>query len=944
MSTTQAYSTNIYQLVRRIAKWILIVTLSLPGIGYSAQNQLSLATPKDRLTTLLAILKVDPSFMDRRGSHSQHPYQALLQANKMLQDLQSTYPDMDFSHVTSKDVFRQIKAWGPSPIQNLRYDPEKISYVQNHMIRQYEYIHRKLMLLTSPDGTSVNPMLGLNHQEAIPILKQLATIAEGLLSEDQASSHMISFFLSLSVVNTYRRPVPQWFDHHDRVRTPNTLSWPSANEFTEHILAMEPHELNEYIVDTLPHHTIPDIRKHISAQHLESFDRIVSELDETHLQPLNEYFQLQPSNSESDSTEVNLHIEEVPPIIALLRGVYGGDCSMESVLHYVLLPNTKTFFIHREARAAPIGYILLVEAEVNGNTQPIFITANGNAATSAEFRSAALAINQAYGNTNTAYVTKSSLVTNTENAKVGFWSKQIGSRIDSRLIDTPPPGWDYIDEYSTNLYARSRYYNWRDLISQTYAISLSEKEKALNVQIDQEVVSKYLLASRQASQQIQSKEGLFQALVGDDYFIDIAELAVTEPSNIVLSLHGQSEDQKREIDELNQLGLRFERTLLKEIRTILPKPNTPSRGRLSFYGHHHEPNLELQNAMIAHALGHNRVQPEHFELQYQHVPQIEFTNHDGWLNQHIMRERPDDQIPAPAAGFGGRLPEQVSHPDQLNPNEFLATMNENETDPKVSEALSRFFAKPQDPALVLRDHALTALKKISSFELDPFRFLEIIPKTDQAAILSLIHATKRFDVFTEDFVKSNLQSLYDQLLHQVRSMQDSIKTPFKMKKYAELIAAITFIPMNQIKRHFIWSGDYLRGRSAADRPNFIRIVSSLVNNPKIALFTGPLRQANLRRLTISAGTSTPWYNEAIEYVTNNTPWLPEDNDLILKLVQDPEFEPDYQKARQIYEEFPTNNQSIPFDKHSLGEMILPSSKSSSPKLQLKCYSTFIPRK
>ena len=139
MSTTQAYSTNIYQLVRRIAKWILIVTLSLPGIGYSAQNQLSLATPKDRLTTLLAILKVDPSFMDRRGSHSQHPYQALLQANKMLQDLQSTYPDMDFSHVTSKDVFRQIKAWGPSPIQNLRYDPEKISYVQNHMIRQYEF-------------------------------------------------------------------------------------------------------------------------------------------------------------------------------------------------------------------------------------------------------------------------------------------------------------------------------------------------------------------------------------------------------------------------------------------------------------------------------------------------------------------------------------------------------------------------------------------------------------------------------------------------------------------------------------------------------------------------------------------------------------------------------------------------------------------------------------
>ncbi len=88
---------------------------------------------------------------------------------------------------------------------------------------------------------------------------------------------------------------------------------------------------------------------------------------------------LKPVNEEAVSEVRSLGIERLPHALSLLRGCYGGDCSINSVPFYGLLKEARTYFIRSggDPDSTPIGYAISVLVDVGGKKVPYIITING---------------------------------------------------------------------------------------------------------------------------------------------------------------------------------------------------------------------------------------------------------------------------------------------------------------------------------------------------------------------------------------------------------------------------------------------------------------------------------------------------------------------------------------------------------------------------------------
>ena len=92
-----------------------------------------------------------------------------------------------------------------------------------------------------------------------------------------------------------------------------------------------------------------------------------------------------------------LYLEEVPPLVALFRAEWTGDCSRTSVPTYVLSPAVKVYYIRKfdDFETRPVGYVLVLNVKLNGKTLPYVLTTNGNLS-AAEVRGLTLSLAKLY--------------------------------------------------------------------------------------------------------------------------------------------------------------------------------------------------------------------------------------------------------------------------------------------------------------------------------------------------------------------------------------------------------------------------------------------------------------------------------------------------------------------------------------------------------------------
>lgn len=78
-----------------------------------------------------------------------------------------------------------------------------------------------------------------------------------------------------------------------------------------------------------------------------------------------------------------LYLQEVPPILAYLRGLIGGDCSSEYSPGYSNSPNERTFFII-DPKGEPKGYVSVTKTILNGKPNLYIHTISGKRLTAAD--------------------------------------------------------------------------------------------------------------------------------------------------------------------------------------------------------------------------------------------------------------------------------------------------------------------------------------------------------------------------------------------------------------------------------------------------------------------------------------------------------------------------------------------------------------------------------
>lgn len=81
----------------------------------------------------------------------------------------------------------------------------------------------------------------------------------------------------------------------------------------------------------------------------------------------------------TDGPTTVMRLEEIPALVAIIRGTVGYDCSLSAVPYYPLHKNVRVFWVYTSERlhGDPDGYLLLAELKVNGRTVPYVITVNG---------------------------------------------------------------------------------------------------------------------------------------------------------------------------------------------------------------------------------------------------------------------------------------------------------------------------------------------------------------------------------------------------------------------------------------------------------------------------------------------------------------------------------------------------------------------------------------
>lgn len=183
--------------------------------------------------------------------------------------------------------------------------------------------------------------------------------------------------------------------------------------------------------------------------------------------------------------ERTLSTESLPAWVSLVRGCYGGDCSILSVPYYSLVKGAKVHFIRKgnDLSEQPVGYAFSVPVMVDGKIVPYILTVNGVTLTKVDVEMAVRLIAEDFQakevvlpdfhirHGSDTWDSNLALV-NTDASREGMTSKP------NRKVNVAfPAGWGIVDAYMRDHQAsgyRNYYYGPR--IQRAYLNSLTSRD------------------------------------------------------------------------------------------------------------------------------------------------------------------------------------------------------------------------------------------------------------------------------------------------------------------------------------------------------------------------------------------------------------------------------------------------------------------------------------
>ncbi len=159
------------------------------------------------------------------------------------------------------------------------------------------------------------------------------------------------------------------------------------------------------------------------------------------------------SGDEGTQSLRGISIERVPPLAGIVRGCFGGDCSMTTVPHYPLVKGTWVYWIRKSENLEgnPDGYALVTTIEHQGKKIPYIITTNGSGLGETDIRAVKHLVAKDFKSPvvfthNFEAGTRN--IVNTDAMRRGLKPEGKSKQVTVEM----PPGWKEVDRLSSEYY------------------------------------------------------------------------------------------------------------------------------------------------------------------------------------------------------------------------------------------------------------------------------------------------------------------------------------------------------------------------------------------------------------------------------------------------------------------------------------------------------------
>ncbi|MGE4232057.1 MAG: formylglycine-generating enzyme family protein [Bacteriovoracia bacterium] len=232
--------------------------------------------------------------------------------------------------------------------------------------------------------------------------------------------------------------------------------------------------------------------------------------------------QKQSGDSSRVATQRQLSLEEIPAPVSLFRGCFGGDCSILSVPNYVLVKDTKVYWIRKgsDFSKKPDGYVFVAKAQVDGKSYPYIVTVNGATLTATDVGAVIKLVASDWNAERVVLpdLKKSPYLVNTQTIRDGMGLKS-GRPVRVEL----PSGWNVVEKHTSQNSRQYQNYYAGEQLQEGY---LAPVERSQNVVTHPEVLG-------YAPTQMEKISKLDRALLGAQSLMHDPNLNVTKREEIL---------------------------------------------------------------------------------------------------------------------------------------------------------------------------------------------------------------------------------------------------------------------------------------------------------------------------------------------------------------------------------------------------------------------------
>jgi len=238
--------------------------------------------------------------------------------------------------------------------------------------------------------------------------------------------------------------------------------------------------IDNYYNDLYRHHLEPLLEEFSkqkgNAEYWRAYQTVKNNFIKTTIEPALKLV----ADGEVNTSIRTISIEEIPPVIALFRGSFGGDCSILSVPHFVLAKDTTVFWIRKSAsfEGQPNGYVLVTLAKSGEKIVPYIVTINGASLSSDDVSHVVSMIAEHYGTEHVLLpdLAKNPALINSTAARDGM-SRAESTKVKITLSDN----WIAISKDTTeNKIAYGNYYNHESL-EEAYLAKVAHPQSVVSV-------------------------------------------------------------------------------------------------------------------------------------------------------------------------------------------------------------------------------------------------------------------------------------------------------------------------------------------------------------------------------------------------------------------------------------------------------------------------------